>query len=126
MSHLTSDKNVPTSTGKPLGSLVPTQEKITVTERKVSTKFSYLIPPQEEKQSVEIPGHPSLLERGIHYFQEQSAKHPLEYVTDSDTLGGASLIQELARDKAISDAVRAGAAGVTGEDFGIDEKRRIY
>lgn len=31
---------------------------------------------------------------------------------------------ERARDKAISDSVRSGAAGVTGEDFGIDQRKR--
>ena len=31
----------------------------------------------------------------------------------------------LPRDKAVTDDVRSGSAGVTGEDLGVNEKRRI-
>ena len=53
------------------------------------------------------------------YLQDQMSKHPNALTYEDDPFSDPS------RDKSISDSVRAGAAGVTGEDFGIEERRKI-
>lgn len=50
-------------------------------------------------------------------MSEKLSNRPLSYEESSK--------DDMARDKAISDSVRSGSAGVTGEDFGVEEKRRI-
>lgn len=50
------------------------------------------------------------------YLDDKLADRKLKYEGNKD---------ELPRDKVISEAVRSGAAGVTGEDLGVEEKRRI-
>ena len=54
---------------------------------------------------------------GMDYLHE-IAQHRLMYENDA--------FSDPARDKFITDSVRAGFAGVTGEDFGIEESRRIF
>ncbi|KAH8099666.1 hypothetical protein BXZ70DRAFT_241931 [Cristinia sonorae] len=79
-----------------------------------------LVPPQEEKGDFPPSGGSrTMLEKGMDFIQDQMAKNPRSLTRDDDGFPDPS------RDKSISDAVRAGAAGVTGEDFGIDEGRRI-
>ncbi|TCD60845.1 hypothetical protein EIP91_009409 [Steccherinum ochraceum] len=128
MSHLTSDnKNVSVGPGRPMNSLVPPQEQSAGDSRSsieragahcIFTGQPALVPPQEEKGHFPpLDGEKTIFEKGMDFVQDQMSKRPL--TVDDERFPDAD------RDKSITDAVRAGAAGVTGEDLGIDEKRKI-
>lgn len=89
-----------------------------------------LVPPQEEQRQTStgsqrtffrnsssslyrrsLTGFAALAERGAQFIQEQASRLPLDLHSDADP----------ARDKAISDSVRAGVV----DDLGIEEGRRI-
>jgi hypothetical protein len=54
---------------------------------------------------------PALMQKGAEFVQEQASRLPLDLHPDSDP----------ARDKALSDSVRAGVV----DDVGIEEGRRV-
>ncbi|KAI0074187.1 hypothetical protein K474DRAFT_1665686 [Panus rudis PR-1116 ss-1] len=110
MSHFTSDNKNSSN-----ASFVPPQEE----KREVSTRASqfrddHLVPPQEEKRDMPTTDK-TLLEKGLDYVKDQSSKFSIVKEGTSDSV----------RDKTVSDSVRAGAAGVTGEDLGFQEKTRV-
>lgn len=116
--------------------------------------MSSLDPPQEEKITTKSPGDKSkhfpfgcAFSHGSKFSLESAfwdKGHPffglkiylqithfypgVDFVNEKLSKGQGETEErgdaERARDKAISDSVRSGAAGVTGEDFGIDQRKR--
>ncbi|KAI0748078.1 hypothetical protein C8Q80DRAFT_1270523 [Daedaleopsis nitida] len=104
--------------------LAPQEEKKTTREEKSGQTFkatgqSWLVPPQEEKADVAaLRGEQARLDQAVGRIEDRINQRRIERE------GGTS-IDELAQDKQQRDAVLSGAAGVTGEDFGIAEKHRV-
>ncbi|KAI0929316.1 hypothetical protein AcW1_006293 [Taiwanofungus camphoratus] len=80
-------------------------------------KPSWLIPPQEEKTRDSSIGK-APFDRAVERFETELDKHS---VRDDGTLSRDDQI----RNKQIADSVLTGAAGVTGEDVGVAENKRL-
>ncbi|KAL6301649.1 hypothetical protein BKA93DRAFT_455249 [Sparassis latifolia] len=92
------------------------QEEGDVRYQKASAD-SFLVPPHEEK-STQTEGKPHL-DKGIDVLEDNLNAGTL-HVQESQAR------DEAARNKQISNAVRSGAAGVTGEDIGVAEHQRLF
>ncbi|KAI0637015.1 hypothetical protein C8Q77DRAFT_1095581 [Trametes polyzona] len=99
--------------------LIPPQEEKSNHSLKNMSGQTWMVPPQEEKiDSAALRGEQSRLDRAVDRFEEQINKRHIER-------DAPATLDEAARDQQQRDSVLSGAAGVTGEDLGSDERSRL-
>ncbi|EMD38041.1 hypothetical protein CERSUDRAFT_113192 [Gelatoporia subvermispora B] len=78
----------------------------------------YLVPPQEEKVDTSSPAK-SNIDKVVDRLEQHINEHSIRTDPELDTR------DERLRSKLTADTIRAGAAGVTGEDLALGEDRKI-
>ncbi|KAI0647012.1 hypothetical protein C8Q79DRAFT_1118091 [Trametes meyenii] len=97
----------------------PQEEKSNDSSIKPPSGQSWMVPPQEEKVDTSgVRGEMSRLDKAINNLEGQINKHYIER-DEQKTL------DSIARSQQERDSVLSGAAGVTGEDVGVEEKSRV-